>query len=466
MKQVTINVGNVIRLSSIPHHFIPKLREKLIMENPVWVENEKRNRFNGKTPPKLRFISEDSKTIPRGFLRELRKMLIEAQIPYRIRRNNISYPISIESLISFDGKPHQTIAISKVLKRKAGVLEAPTGSGKTVMAIETICQRKERTLIVVHTKELLYQWRDRLLQFTNLREDEIGLLGDGKKKSGKVTVGIINTLRSLTKKSPKYFNKSFGYVIVDECHRIPSNTFSKFIVDLDTKYMLGLSATPYRRDGLDLVIKFFMGDVIHKIQTKKLQKDGHILKAKLEIIKTFFSPYIDSKIDGITSMSYQAMLNELVTDEGRNQIIFKKVREQCKKDAGVVLIISDRVGHCKTLYNKLSKMSDYKVVMVTGASTKKEREKALEALNKGEAKILIATGQLIGEGFDLKHLSSVFLTFPIKYDGRLTQYIGRVLRIADGKEGATIYDFNDPCWLLRGSYNSRVKYYKEMEMMK
>lgn len=618
--KIELIVGQTVKLNKIPEHFIPIIRRPLIIENPKWLENDKHNRSQYKTPKKLRFISEDSKIVPRGFLRELKKLLIEAKIDYKVRYHTKSIPIAIKSCICFDEKPHQPIAISKVLKRRTGVLQAPTGSGKTVMAIELICVRKERTLIVVHTKELLYQWKERLLQFTDLKEDEIGMLGDGKKTSGKVTIGIINTLRSLTKKNRKYFNKSFGFVIVDECfvadtlidnkpiqyikpgdmvysynhktnkvekkrvlrtfkskpsslctvkikntkhitcteghpfytkekkyltskelnsnigntmlsidyhliksrrikktknhrpekrkethwnemesieihkrgnngsfgemcedgyvynievednhnyfangilvhncHRIPSSTFTDFLIRLDVLYMLGLSATPYRRDGLDAVIKFYIGDIIHKIKTKTLQKQGHILKAKLKMITTKFSPYIDERLS--TSINYKSVTKAIPNDEARNNLINHYIYLQAMKNEGTILVVSERIEHCYNLYNNIS--DNYNSAILTGTTKKKLRQQIMEEVNNKKIDILVATGQLVGEGLDIKHLSSVFLTWPIKYEGKLTQIIGRILRTADGKKEALIYDFNDPIYLLRGAYNARKKYYKE-----
>jgi len=455
MKQVIINVGSSLTVKRLPPHLIPKIRELLIIENPLYKENEKHGHSNYKTSRKLRFISADSKTMPRGFINTLRKLLQEENIDYRIRLKTVSRPLLpiLKSNISFEKRPYGAAAVEKVLKRKFGVLQAPTGSGKTVIAIETMVRRNEHTLIVVHTKELMYQWRDRLLDFTDIKEEEIGLVGDGRQEGiKKITVGIINSLQKI-----KVLDGIFGYVIVDECHRVPSTVFSKFLIRLDTKYMLGLSATPYRRDGLTQVINFFMGDVIHVIKTKKLQDHGHIMRANLKVIETKFSPYVQGVYD------YQRVIKKMVNDDDRNNLIVSKVLKQAEKEIGkgVILVISDRKNHCEDLFRLLSN-SLFRTFLVTGSTPKDKRQYATEQLNAGLGEILIATGQLIGEGFDLKHLSSIFLTTPIKYPGRLIQYVGRILRKADGKEKATIFDFDDPCWLLKGSFGKRMKTYKEM----
>lgn len=456
MKKITLNVSNTIRIKNLPHYYIKKIREPLIIENPKFVENEKHGRSNWKTPRKLRFISEDSKTVPRGFLGQLKKMFVEDKIDYRVRYQVTTKPFltPIKSNISFADRKYGLKAVEKILKKRAGVLQAPTGSGKTVIGIETITRRNEPTLIVVHTKELLNQWKERLLDFTDLREDQIGMIGDGKKKIGMVTIGIINSLKKMN------LDGLFGYIIVDECHRVPSTTFSKFLVKQKPKYLLGLSATPFRNDKLDKVINFFIGNTVHVIDAKKLQEGGHIVKAHLKVIKTEFSPYIDKDKD--TGTNYAIVFNKLIKDEFRNQIIIDEVYKQASSDNGIVLIISDRVSHCEYLYSVLGGGVYYNTCIITGATPPKKRKEIIEKLNKGEYKIVIATGQLIGEGFDLKHISSIFLTTPIRWKGRVIQYVGRALRTADGKDKATVFDFNDPCWLLRGSFGVRLKAYKEM----
>jgi superfamily II DNA or RNA helicase len=454
MKQITINVSNRLQVSNLPRQVVEELFSIFIIDNPKFKENNKHGHSNLGVPSRLTFI-QDTRTLilPKGAINTLKKKLKEYKLDFKVVDYTLSSPFDIKSNIKLHD--YQKKACERMLKRRFGVLQAPTGSGKTVMAIKLIEERKEKTLIVVHTKELMYQWRERLLEFTDMKE--IGLQGDGNKTIEGVTIGIINTLQ----KSVYNYKDFFGHVIVDECHRCPSTTFSKFLKRMNTKYMLGLSATPYRRDELSQVINFFMGDTIHEIETKKLQKQGHIMKAKLKVIQTKFNTYVKSVYD------YQKVIKKMVNNDKRNNLIVNKVIKQAEKEKGkgVILVISDRKNHCEDLFMLLSD-SLFRTFLVTGSTPKDKRQYAIEQLNAGKGEILIATGQLIGEGFDLKHLSSIFLTTPIKYQGRLIQYIGRILRKAEGKEKATIYDFEDPCWLLKGSFGKRMKTYKEMGIVK
>ena len=458
MKKVEIIISNTLKVKGLSNSATKKVYDQLIIDNPKYQENIKHGRSNYKTYPKLTFIKDIKEylILPRGFIAPLKKILKEegAKECY-IEDKTTSLPCPIKADINL--KDYQQIAVDKIVKKRFGVLQAPTGSGKTVIAIETMAIRHEKTLIIVHTKELLHQWRDRILEFT---KKEVGLIGDGSMETGKnITVGIINSLHKL-----KDNQLQFGYVIVDECHRIPSTVFSKFVRKLNTKYMLGLSATPYRRDGLGQVINFFMGNTVHKIGTKQLQDDGHIMKADLKVIETEFNTFVMGTYD------YPKVIKELVEDEKRNQLIIREVISQSKKE-GIALVISDRKSHCINLYHELGLIISYDKgripLLMTGSTPKNMRENIVGILNKKEAKILVATGQLIGEGFDLKHLSSIFICTPLRYEGRLIQYCGRILRKADGKDKATIFDFNDNnCWLLRSSFQNRLKTYKKMGITK
>jgi superfamily II DNA or RNA helicase len=463
MNKVKISVTNHIEVKGLSNKIIRQIRETLIIDNPKYIENGKMGYSNWQTPRRLRFIDDKTTLIPKGFLSRLKKMLIKEGIVYSIRHKTVNRPCLpvMKSKISFTGRPYGATAVDKIMKKRFGVLQAPTGSGKTVIAIETIVRRNNHTLIVVHTKELMHQWKERLLQFTNLQEEDIGLIGDGKKTFGLVTIGIIN---SLQKKQPagtpapyKYCNY-FGYVVVDECHRAPSSTFSNFLKTLNTRYMLGLSATPYRRDGLSEVIHFFVGDILYVIDHIELQEQGHILRASLKVIKTDFV----SEVDSINN--YHALISELVADKTRNTLIVSEAIKQNRKKKGIVLLVSDRKEHCQTLLSEIP-LSE-KAVMLTGSTPTKRRQQIIKALNDGVYNMLVATAQLIGEGTDIADLWSIFLTTPISGTdgkmGKLIQVIGRIVRIAEGKDKALIVDFDDPCWMLKGSFGKRMRTYKEM----
>jgi len=430
-----IIISNRITLKDIPQDLMADLKERLSFANPKWIENEKRGYWNGKTPQILRFYKvtdNGSLVIPRGFIRQLLSCCRRYGVNYQIldnRRALNRIPFNFSGQL----RPFQEIACRDVLYHHFGTLSAPTGSGKTVMALYLIAKRKQPCLIVVHTRELLNQWVDRIETFLQIPADEIGVIGNGNKRIGdKITVGLIQTLYKCAHEVKPYI----GYLIVDECHRTPSRTFTEAVTAFDSHYMLGLSATPWRRDGLSRLIYWHLGDVIHEIKQDHLIESGDILQAEIITRKTGF----DTRLDA--SEEYSRMLSELTRDPQRNNQIVQDVAREANNGGGICLVLSDRKAHCEAIQMLLNARG-VKAELLTGEVPGKEREDIVTRLNEGLVKVLIATGQLIGEGFDCKGLSTLFLTTPIKFNGRVIQYLGRVLRPAPGKDKAKVYDYVD-----------------------
>jgi superfamily II DNA or RNA helicase len=381
--------------------------------------------------------------MPRGFIRQFIDIVGDVEIDDRTR-------VLPEVEFNFQGTldTFEENAIQDIMPRRFGILNAPPGSGKTVMALNVIGRRRQPTLVIVHTKELLYQWQERAQEFLGLPELEIGLIGDGKKEIGEVlTIAVVNSLY----KCAAEIKDHFGNLIVDEVHRTPARTFTEAVSAFDSRYMLGLSATPYRRDGLTRVIYFYCGEEVHRIDPDALQEQQKIMKPSLKVRHTDFDyPYNDD---------YQLMLTELVRDEKRNDMIVEDVLAQANGH-GIALALSDRKEHCKTLYDLFRKRT--KARLLTGDVAISRRKAILGELKNGQVNVLVATSQLIGEGFDVKALSSLFLTTPIRFTGKLKQCAGRILRTDDGKKAAVIFDYVDRAGVLQASFESRCSAYEQI----
>jgi len=439
----TLTISNNCTISNIDQDTMRELTTRLTMDNPAYAEAVKHNRYTGNIPRQLCFYEreQDSLTFPRGYARQAYLVILSHGGKLQINDQRRALP-AIPCRLKGNLRPYQKEAVSTLLRHDFGVLEAPTGSGKTVIALAVLAGRKQPALILVHTKELLYQWRDRIREFLNMKA---GLLGDGKHDLKPVTVAIVNTARKHLEELPAHF----GHLVVDECHRCPSTMFTEIVTAFDCCYMLGLSATPYRRDGLSRLIYLHLGDRAHRIDKKELQQSGAILKPEVVWHKTAFDyDYHDD---------YQAMLTVLTESDKRNRQIIETVTSNL--DKGIALVVSDRVSHCKNLTTML-KQQGVKAVILTGQTPKKERRALVEQVRTGNIQALVSTIQLIGEGFDCPNLSSLFLTTPIKYVGRLIQVVGRILRPAAGKK-PVIYDFADhQVGVLRASANARKQVYE------
>ena len=201
--------------------------------------------------------------------------------------------------------------------------------------------------------------------------------------------------------------------------------------------MLGLSATPYRRDQLSKLIFWHLGDKHHQVDKSQLIESGDVLPVRPVIRKTNFV----SHFDPITE--YSKMLRELAADTERNKQIAGDIAAEAAGSPGICLVLSDRKAHCENLQALLRYRFKLSSELLTGDLDTAERKKVLERINQGQVNVLIATGQLIGEGFDCKDLTTLFLATPIKFSGRLLQYLGRVLRPAPGKKYARVFDYVD-----------------------
>jgi superfamily II DNA or RNA helicase len=333
--------------------------------------------------------------------------------------------------------------------RDFGVLQAPTGSGKTTMALSLIARRRQPALIMVHTRELAIQWKKMIQKFMGIPAAEIGQVGAGKMKMGDVTVGMVQTLRKVASEvAPQ-----IGFVILDEAHHCPSKIFSEVVSKFASRYMLGLSATMFRRDQLTRLICWFLGDKVHEVNQEDLVDAGHILPVSVGWRETEFEPTFDP------SEEYSKMLSELTQDSARNALIADDVAKEAGNGGGVVLVLSDRREHCRALVGLLAARG-VEAAVLTGDLSTAERQAVVEALNAGKVKVLVATGQLIGEGFDSPALSTLFLACPVKFNGRLLQYMGRVLRPAPGKAKARVYDYVDPVGVLENAARARQRVYE------
>lgn len=448
---LVLTVGAQCLLSGASDSLRKVLKSGLTLPNPKYQSAKKYGRWVGRNfPQHLYYFKETDEGLlmPRGYARDVVIQCLEVLggKPEIIDRRRV-LP---EADFKFCGelRPYQEEAVAAVLTRDFGVLEAGTGSGKTVMALQVIARRRQPTIILVHTKELLYQWAERVKQFLGI---EAALLGDGKSQLGPVTIAIVNSARNQLESLPDHF----GQILVDECHRVPTGLFTDVVTSFDAKYSLGLSATAYRReDVLTRLIYLFMGSRSHQVDARQLQESGAILKPRIEFRVTGFTyNYHDD---------YSTMMTDLTLDDARNRQIADDVAAVASKDSGGILVVSDRVAHCEALAALVTERG-YSAAVLTGRLNPEKRAEIVDGIRANTVKILISTVQLIGEGFDAPGLTTLFLATPIKFSGRLKQVIGRILRPAASSKQATVYDYiDDQVGVLKYSARERQMTYEQL----
>jgi len=454
---ITLKVDNQAHLypeSQLPGYVLNQIKDRLTFANPAFEKAEKQGRYTGNIPQEIRGyrLEGDNLLLPRGFTAQLVEIIRAAGLAYRVEDHRRVLP---EVNITFLGDLHdfQVEAVDAMEARYFGTLAAPTGSGKTVMALALIARRRQPALIVVHTTELLNQWVGQIEKFLGISARKIGKIGGSNKKrlkiGGQITVALVQSLCKCASEVAPHI----GHLVIDECHRAPSRTFTEAVTAFDSRFMLGLSATPWRRDGLSRLIYWYIGDKVHEVDKGALEEAGHVLRAEVIWRETDFESSFNP------AEEYSQMLSELTQDPARNGLIAQDVAREANGGGGVCLVLSDRKDHCKALVALLAGRG-VKADLLTGDLSNGERQTVVAALNAGQVKVLVATGQLIGEGFDCKEFSTLFLACPVKFSGRLLQYLGRVLRPAPGKEKARVFDYVDlKIGVLKNSAEGRARVY-------
>lgn len=369
--------------------------------------------------------TENEVILPRGFIGKLLRFCKEQNLEFDLQDNRKPKE-EIQYSFNANLRNHQEKVIDTVSKKDFGVIVAPPGSGKTVMGLKIIAGKKQRALILVHRKQLLEQWQERVQAFLGIPKHEIGIIGKGKAKIGKQIT--IATIQSLPKQIEQIQNQ-FGTILVDECHHIPAETFRNTIEKLNTFYLYGLTATPFRKYNDDKLIFAFLGDIISEVQSNEIENFKH---AQIIVRNTDLDVPFNSKTDNFETLS-----KILVHDSARNKLILNDIKSELSKGKRIA-IITERKEHIDTLYLFLKR--SYEVITLSGDDSETNRKSKWQTLQQGNFQVLITTGQYFGEGSDLSNISSLFLVYPFSFKGKLIQYIGRVQR---SEINPTIYDYRD-----------------------
>ena len=327
----------------------------------------------------------------------------------------------------------QEAAVAAMLNHDTGVLCAPTAFGKTVTAAAMIARRGVTTLVLVHRTELLKQWQERLQAFLGVGKGEVGTIGGGKAKpTGKIDIAVMQSISRQGKVNPLVYN--YGQVIVDECHHVGAVTFDAILKSAKAKFVLGLTATPVRRDGLQPIIFMQCGPIRYKAaKPAGMPHDLEVLpRSRL------------TRINLPTDAGIQDIFGHLVNDQARTEAIAAEVRDAVGQGRKV-LVLTERTEHLDAINAALHGLLSALFVLHGRMSTKQRRALVadLDALPPEAPRVLLSTGKLVGEGFDHPPLDTLVLTMPVSWKGTLQQYAGRLHREHATKTDVRIIDFVD-----------------------
>jgi len=440
-ESVNIVISNQIFIDK--KNFSPVLINKLIriaaFQNPEFYTAQ-RMRLSTFGKPRIISCAENFPEyigLPRGCLDEVMNLLDSLNI--KVLLDDKRYNGKCIKL-KFLGKltDEQKKVIKELSVHETGVLSATTAFGKTVIGAYMIAKRKTNTLIIVHRRQLLDQWIEKLKIFLNLSADQVGIIGSGKyKPGGIVDVAIIQSL--IKSNNVDNIVAKYGHVIVDECHHLPAVSFEQVIRASKAKYVLGLTATVTRKDGHHPIIFMQCGYIRYKVDAKK---QALIRPFNHRVILKYTTFNLNQDTEDKPSINH--VYSEIMNDQKRNMLIIKDVLNALKLGCSS-LILTERKHHATFFEQYLSQFCKNVIVMVGGQNTKKREgiKQQLQTISDHEERILIATGRYIGEGFDDKRLDTLFLTMPISWHGTLAQYAGRLHRTHSNKKEVVIYDYID-----------------------
>ena len=376
--------------------------------------------------------------LPRGCRDQVEALLSSLSVDLRPRdERNRGRPLAT----TFEGEltREQDAAADALLRHDTGVLAATTAFGKTVVAASLIAARGTNTLVLVHRRQLLDQWRARLASFLDLPAEEIGQIGGGKRRpTGVVDVAVIQSL--VRKGEVDDLVADYGHLVVDECHHLSAVSFEAVARRCKARYVLGLSATVTRRDGHHPIIFMQCGPVRFRVDARR-QAAKRPFSHRVVLRDTQFALPAALEADRPRIQGIYAALAE---DGARNELIVDDVLGALESGRSPI-VLTERKEHILHLAERLSRSARNVVVLHGGLGQKARRELAgrLESIADAEERVLIATGRYIGEGFDDARLDTLFLTMPISWRGTLAQYAGRLHRTHPAKREVIVYDYVD-----------------------
>lgn len=376
--------------------------------------------------------------------------------------------------VEFTGqlRDEQEDAVNSMIQYDIGVLSATTAFGKTVIGAKIISVKKVNTLILVHTQQLLEQWKERLNQFLVINEDLpsdeikkrgrkksrslIGQLGGGKNNlSGIIDIAIMQSL--VKGDEVKEFIRNYGMVIVDECHHVPAFSFEQILKNVAGKYVYGLTATPVRQDGHHPIIFMHCGPVRYKVDARKQAEKRPFEHYVIPRFTPFRKPVSQDEKEWSIGQIYA----EISTSQIRNKLIIDDVIKSVNEGRNPI-VLTERTAHVEVIANALKEVLP-NVITLTGGMSAKERKAALERLSSIPAEsniVIVATGKFVGEGFDEPRLDTLFLAMPVAWKGTVQQYAGRLHRLYQNKSEVQIYDYVDVhVGVLERMYQKRLKGY-------
>ena len=474
---ITLSNGIYVDSLNLKPSIQNKIRRMAALSNPIYYKNQAIGISNFDTNRWI-YLGQDHLSgyieIPRGLYSKLISNIEQAGISYEVTdERQAGRPIRV----SFHGelRDEQKPALEEMMRHDNGILYAATAFGKTVVCSAMIAEKKVNTLILLEASSLMEQWRSSLEKFLIIEEP----LPEYRTKTGRIRTrkNLIGTLQgahdsltgvidiamagSLCKKGKFHeFLNQYGMIIVDECHHAASDRISSVLKEVKARYVYGVTATPKRGDGLEKINYMLLGPIRYSYTAREKAKDQGIA----HLVYPRFTRVVPAR-GVITEKMHPNEAYEIIRDNDlRDEQILDDIKK-CVAAGRTPVVLSKYKDHSEKLYKRMRTYADH-VFLMTGNNSKREHKQILEQMHRvkpTETMILVATGKLVGEGFDYPRLDTLFMATPVSFRSVVEQYAGRLNRDYEGKENVIVYDYVDShIPMFDNMYAKRLKAYKQI----
>ena len=445
-----------VEKACLPSALLNQIKRLAAFQNPEFYRRQKARLSTALTPRVIACAEERPQhlALPRGCAEDLAELLGSHGATLRVDDRRVEGR-AIDARFHGELTPVQQDAVKNLLAHDTGVLVAPPGTGKTVVGTYLTAARGRSTLVLVHRKPLLDQWRTQLAMFLGVDAKAIGQIGGGKRRTtGWVDVAMIQSL--VREGNVDDLVTDYGHVVVDECHHLPAVSFERVLDEVRARFVVGLTATPYRRDGQQPIVNMQCGPVRYIVDSRR-EALRRTFTHRLICRQTEFQAEAVDPRAGI-----QGLYAALAGDEARNELILNDIIGAMDEGRSPI-VLTERRDHLEYLAGRLQGFARH-VVVLQGGVRARERRAGLEYLAvvpDDEERLVLATGRYVGEGLDDARLDTLFLALPIAWKGTVVQYAGRLSRLHPRKTEVRIYDYVDQrVPLLARMFEKRLRGYR------